>query len=255
MSEYPGFLVTRDESTCLVTIDRPEARNALTSAMRRDFGQLFAGLDADEEVAVVVLTGSDPTFTAGVDLKERLAGGVPLPRVRPNPGEVLRSFSKPVICAVNGPCVTGGLEIALSCTFVVASERAAFKDTHARLGLMPGWGLSALLPRAIGTRLAADMTVTGRVVDSEEALRIGLVNTVVAHDELVPTVLGLASAIASGDSAAVRAAIALYRRGDGATLEEALRFESEAADAWRTDSTRSLERMSDITGKGRPART
>jgi enoyl-CoA hydratase len=251
MSDYPGFLVTRHEATCQVTIDRPEARNALTSAMRRDFGLLFADLDADDEVTAVVLTGSDPSFTAGVDLKERLAGGAPLPRVRPNPGEVLRSFSKPVICAVNGPCVTGGLEIALSCTFVVASERAAFKDTHARLGLMPGWGLSALLPRAVGSRLAADMTVTGRVIDSAEALRIGLVNTLVAHEELVPTALDRASAIASADSAAVRAALALYRRGDGATLEEALSYESEAADSWRTDSARSLERMSDITGKGR----
>ena len=93
------------------------------------------------------------------------------------------------------------------------------------------------------------MTVTGRVVDSEEALRIGLVNTVVAHEDLVPTAVDRAAVIAAADSAAVRAAIALYRRGDGATLEEALNYESEAADAWRTDSTRSLERMSTITGK------
>jgi enoyl-CoA hydratase len=255
VNDYPGFLITRHEATCLVTIDRSEARNALTSAMRRDFGRMFSDFDADDDVAVVVLTGSDPTFTAGVDLKERLAGGVPLPRVRPNPGEVLRSFSKPVICAVNGSCVTGGLEIALSCTFVVASERAAFKDTHARLGLMPGWGLSALLPRAVGPRIAADMTVTGRVVDAAEALRIGLVNTVVVHEELVPTAVALASSIASADSGAVRAAIALYRRGDGATLENALTYESEAADAWRTDSARSLERMGDIIGKGRPSET
>jgi enoyl-CoA hydratase len=116
---------------------------------------------------------------------------------------------------------------------------------------MPGWGLSALLPRAVGARLAADITVTGRAVDSAEALRIGLVNAVVAHEELVPAALERALAIASADTAAVRAAIALYRRGDGATLEEALRYESEAADAWRTDPARSLERMSDITGKGR----
>jgi enoyl-CoA hydratase len=255
VSEYPGFLVTQHQATRVVTFDRPEARNALTSSMRRDFGTMFTEFDADDDVAVVIVTGSDPTFTAGVDLKERLAGGVPLPRVRPNPGEVLRSFSKPVICAVNGPCVTGGLEIALSCTFVVASERAEFKDTHARLGLMPGWGLSALLPRAVGPRLAAEMTVTGRVVDAAEALRIGLVNTIVAHDELLPSALAQASTVASADSTAVRAAIALYRRGDGATLEDALRYESEAADAWRTDSSRSLERMSDITGKGRSAKS
>jgi enoyl-CoA hydratase len=202
-------------------------------------------------VSVVVLTGSDPSFTAGVDLKERLAGGAPLPLVRPNPGEVLRAFSKPVICAVNGPCVTGGLEIALSCTFVVASTKAEFKDTHARLGIMPGWGLSALLPRAVGRRAAAEMALTGRVVGSDEALRLGLVNAVVPHDDLLPAALERANLIAGADGAAVRALLALYRRGDGAKLDDALVYEREAADAWRTDAAKSLERLSKVTGNGR----
>ena len=251
MTDYPGFLVTREGSTSIVTFDRPEARNALTTTMRKDFALLFRELDDDDEVRAVVLTGSDPSFTAGVDLKERLAGSAPLPLVRPNPGEVLRSFGKPVICAVNGPCVTGGLEIALSCTFVLASERAEFKDTHARLGIMPGWGLSALLPRAVGSRVAAEMALTGRVVDAHEALRLCLVNAVVTHDELVPAARERATLIAGADGGAVRAVIALYRRGDGATLEEALVYEREAADAWRTDAASSLERLSNVTGKDR----
>jgi enoyl-CoA hydratase len=249
MSNYPGFLVTEHGMTRLVTIDRPESRNALTSSMRRDFGVMFAEFDADDDVAVVVLTGSDPSFTAGVDLKERMTGAAPLPRVRPNPGDVLRSFKKPVICAVNGPCVTGGLEIALCCTFIVASHRAVFKDTHARLGLMPGWGMSALLPRAVGPRLAAEMTLSGRAIDANEALRAGLVNVVVAHDELISTALDSAASIASGDGRTIRAAIALYRRGDGAPLEDAIAYEQEVLEAWQIDPAKSLERMKSITGQ------
>lgn len=251
MSDYPGFGLEHHDAVALVVFNRPEARNALTAAMRQDFGRLFGELEADDQVAAVVLTGRDPSFTAGVDLKERLADGTPPPRVRPNPGEVLRAFAKPVICAVNGPCVTGGLEIALSASFAVASERALFKDTHARLGLMPGWGLSALLPRAIGIRLAREMTVTGRQLDAEEALRVGLVNQVVAHEELVPWSLAQAATIGEADPAAVRASLALYRRGEGATLEEALDYEREAADAWRTDAARSQERFQQVTGSRR----
>src|SRR5258707_536429 len=112
----------------IVTIDRPEARNALTADMRREFAAIMATADADPTVDVVILTATDPAFSAGVDLKERLAGDTPPPRVKPNPGEALRAMSTPVICAVNGTCVTGALEIALSATFVIASDRARFAD-------------------------------------------------------------------------------------------------------------------------------
>ena len=103
-----------------------------------------------------------------------------------NPGATLRATTTPVVCAVNGACVTGALEIALSCTFVVASERARFADTHARLDVVAAWGLTALLPRAVGVRKAAEMSITGNFVDAAEALRLGLVNHVVPHDELLP---------------------------------------------------------------------
>ena len=96
-------------------------------------------------------------------------------------------MSKPVICAVNGACVSGGFEIALSSTFVIASQRARFADTHARLGVVATWGLTALLPRAVGIRKASEMSITGNFVDADEALRIGLVNHVVPHDDLLPS--------------------------------------------------------------------
>ncbi len=239
VTEYPGFRIESSEGVALVVIDRPEARNALTAAMRRDFGLLVAELDAAEEIRAMVLTGADPSFTAGVDLKERLASDTPPPRVKPNPGEVLRACATPVVAAVNGPCVTGGLEVALSCTFILASERATFRDTHARLGLMPGWGLSALLPRAVGDRLAREMTLTGRSLDATEALAAGMVNEVCEHEELVPRAVTVARLIAEAEPRVVRAALALYRRGEGVPLAEALAFEEEAADAWRTDTARS----------------
>src|SRR5947208_10016413 len=102
----------------------------------------------------------------------------------------------PVLCAANGPCVSGGLEMALRASFVIASERARFADTHARLDAVPRWGLTALLPRAVGIRKAREMSITGNFVGAEEALRIGLVNHVVPHDELLPTTRMLAGQIA-----------------------------------------------------------
>lgn len=249
MTPYPGFRVEPEGAVTVVTIERPEARNALTSAMRRDFGTLFAELDRQPECRVVVLTGSGTSFSAGVDLKERLAGDTPPPRVRPHPGEVLGGCATPVIAAVNGACVTGGLEMALSCAFIVASDRAVFRDTHARLALMPGWGLSALLPRAVGLRLAREMTLTGRPIDAAEALRAGLANRVVPHDELLPISLDLARSVAEADPTVVRAALDLYQRGEGVSLEQALEYEREAADAWRTDAGRSREDFDRLTGR------
>ena len=179
----------------MITIDRPEVKNALTRAMRDELCEVLTDTDADDAVSVVVLTAVDPVFSAGVDFKE-VANATRLlpPPTAPatNPAAVLREMRTPAICAVNGACVSGALEIALSATFIIASERARFADTHARLGVVAAWGLTALLPRAVGVRKAAEMSITGNFVESEEALRIGLVNHVVPHSDLLP------ASIASG---------------------------------------------------------
>jgi enoyl-CoA hydratase len=138
--------------------------------------------------------------------------------------------------------------MALSCTFILASERAVFRDTHARLGLMPGWGLSALLPRAVGVPMAREMTLTGRPVEAKEALAAGLVSRVIPHGELIAEAMASGRLIAEADPRVVAAALALYRRGEGASLGEALEFEREAADAWRTDTTRSKADFERLTG-------
>lgn len=160
---------------------------------------------------------------------------------------------KPVIGAVNGAAVTGGLEVALCCDFLVASERARFADTHARVGILPGWGLTVLLPQAVGLRKAKEMSMTGNFVTAEEALAFGLVNRVVAHDHLLPTAIGLARDIASNDGAAAQALLGSYERIAALTTAEGLRLEAEAQRVWgaRFDPAEVARRREAIVERGR----
>lgn len=222
--------VERDGAVLHLVIDRPAAKNALTLAMRQDLERLCAEADADDAVAAVVLRAVGPVFCAGADIKEIAALGGALPPT--DPGAALRAVRKPVVCAVDGACVTGGLELALSCAWIVASDRAWFADTHARLGVLPRWGMSALLPRAVGIRLAKEMTATGRRLDAADALRAGLVTAVVPSDELDAHVRRAAAAAAETHAAAVAASLALYDDGAGLPLDEALALERERASAW-----------------------
>jgi enoyl-CoA hydratase len=190
----------------------------------------------------VVLTGTDPAFSGGVDLGEIGSGlaadAVPgtLPRAEReaavaggNPASALRAVRTPVIAAVNGACFTGALEIALSCDVIVASERATFGDTHARFGILPLWGMSALLPERVGTARARDLSLTGRTVAADEALRIGLVEHVVAHDDLLPFALRLAADIAAADRTAVLGVQDLYDAATGRSVAERLAAEQAAS--------------------------
>src|SRR5262249_37728314 len=139
-----------------ITINRPEVKNALTAAMRARFCALIEEADADDDTRAVIVTGVDPGFSAGVDFKEVAAGAGA--GAAANPGGPLAAGLPPVVGGVNGACVTGALEIALSCSFIVASERARFPDPHARLDVVAAWGLTALLPRAVGVRKAAELS-------------------------------------------------------------------------------------------------
>lgn len=214
----------------VVTIDRPGAKNALNAALRRELGAALAAADGDDSVRAIVLTAVDPVFSAGVDFKEVSSGvsasgddedGAAGPTT--NPAYVMRGLRTPVICAVNGACVSGALEVALSASFIVASERARFADTHAQLGVAPTWGLTALLPRAVGVRTAREMSLTGRFMDAHQAHTAGLVNHVVPHDELVSFVVGLASQIPA--HAAVGDMLGLYAGGEDLSHAGALAAE------------------------------
>jgi enoyl-CoA hydratase len=229
------LLVEVDGAVATVTLNRPDARNALSRALRKEIYTTLRDLDEREDLAAIVLTGADPAFCAGVDLKE-LASGVPLgdgaaaEAVATGPFPDMRT---PVIGAINGVAITGGFEVALRCDFLVASERAAFADTHARVGIMPGWGLTVLLPEAVGIRRAKELSTTGNFLDAATALDWGLVNHVVPHDELLPFARRLAGDIGGVDRLAVRRMLATYDQGalrDGAG---AWALEGEVAGAWQ----------------------
>jgi enoyl-CoA hydratase len=207
----------------VLTIDRPEARNALHGPLRRELRSAFLAAEGDNSVRVVVLTGTDPAFSAGVDFKEIDRGPDSAAGPLDNPAIAVRAMGKPVVCAVNGACVSGALEIALSSSFIVASQRARFADTHSQLGVLPTWGLTALLPRAVGVRKAREMSLTGVFVDANEALRLGLVNHVVPHEELLPFTLALARRVPEGP--VVGEMLELYRRGGDLGLSGALAAE------------------------------
>ena len=223
MSEH--LHVDDDNGIRILTIDRPESKNALHGPLRGELCAAAAAADRDDDVRVVVLTAVDPVFSAGVDFKQLERGpgetGNPLDL---SPASALRAMRKPVICAVNGACVSGALEIALSCSFIVASERARFADTHALLGVVPTWGLTALLPRAVGVRKARQMSITGEFVDASEALRLGLVNHLVPHEDLMAFTLELASRVPA--NAAVGEMLSLYARGADMSLTGALAAET-----------------------------
>jgi enoyl-CoA hydratase len=219
------LLVDEESGVRTITFNRPEAKNALTVAMRREFCELLDSADRDPAVHAVILTGTDPVFTAGVDYKE--VDPTFDPRQRRwsvNPGKALRGMRTPVVCAVNGGCVSGGLEIALSSSFVIASERARFADTHARLNVVPAWGLTALLPRAVGLRKAKEMSITGNFVNADEALRIGIAGHVVAHEELMPFTRDLVGQIAR--TPAVAEILSIYAQGEDLGFNASLALET-----------------------------
>lgn len=250
-----------------VTMNRPRARNALNRELQRALYQGMLALETDDGVDAVVLTGSDPAFCAGLDLKElgsaQAAGaGNAETRAAATPDEtadVIRRgpfpiIGKPVIGAVNGPAITGGFEIALRCDWLVASEQGRFADTHARMGIMPGWGLSVLLPQAVGVRRAREMSLTGNFVDAGTALAWGLVNHVVPHDELVPFCQGLAADIVSNDQRGVRQMLATYAEGALVTTGEAWEVEARIARAWQGEGIDPAEveaRRTAVIARGR----
>ena len=242
------LLAERRGAVLVLTMNRPDARNALNVATRQAIIAAAEQADADESVAAVVLTGTDPAFSAGVDLKEALSPNAPRGVRGLNPAATLRAMTKPVIAAVNGVCVTGALEVMLSCSFAVASEHARFGDTHAKVGLTPGWGGSVLLPRAVGVAWARRLSGTGEVVGAETGLRIGLVTEVVPHERLLSRAVELATAISKVDSAALAATYRMYERGDGIPAADAFALEREIGRERRLDPKDMTRRFSAAAG-------
>jgi len=255
-------LVEVDDRVATVTLNRPEARNALSAELQSELDAAMTDLDGREDVGCMVLTGADPAFCAGVDLKslstERRTVQQDRMRSPVKHFGMLATHRTPVIGAINGPTVTGGLELAVSCDFLIASERARFADTHARVGVMPGGGLTIRLPQLIGIDRARRMSFTGDFIDAETARDWGLVVEVVAHDSLLAHAREMAATIAAIPLEYIREIRRGYEQMGGLAGEEAWRAESSWSRKWleeRFDQSRLATEREAIIARGRAQNT
>ena len=228
----PVLLVEKDPAGfAVVTLNRPKALNALSRALRGAISDTFARLEADPAVRVVIVTGAGRGFCAGLDLKELGAeqqdGTVAAAVTGGDVKAAMDGFRGPIIGAINGAAVTGGFELALACDVLIASSEARFADTHARVGIMPGWGLSQKLPRLIGIARAKELSLTGNFIDAVQAERWGLVNHVVAPDALLPLAKRLAMDMLSGLPHMVAAYKKVIDDGFAVTFAEGMTIEKQ----------------------------
>lgn len=193
-SSYQTLSLERsDQGWAVLAFNRPEQLNTLSIALRKEFDRAIRELEADAGVHVLILTGTGKAFSAGLDLKDWDAGQRPAAEAYHwDPVASLQRFPGPVIAAVNGLTVTGGVELVLACDMILASDQARFADTHVRVGLLPGWGGSVRLIERVGLLRAKELALTGRFFTAQEALRWGFVNDVVPHTDLLPRAQALA---------------------------------------------------------------
>lgn len=215
----------------IFTINRPEAMNAIDVAASHELHQAMTDFRDDPELWVGIITGAgDSAFCAGADIKEMLPFLKEHLQNRPwaIPATPMRGLElwKPLIAAINGVALGGGLELALVCDIRIASEKARFGLPEVTLGLIPGWGGTQRLPRMIPWCKAAELILTGRPIDAQEAYRIGLVNLVVPPEVVMPTAREWAEAICRAGPLAVRAAKEAMIRGSSLSLEDGLRLEN-----------------------------
>ena len=224
------YLASLDDGVAVVRIDRPIARNALNSAIRRQLAEMFLSLTQNDEVRAIVLTGGEQVFVAGADVKEFANASPTEMHLRHNERfwEPISHCSKPVIAAVNGFALGGGCELAMHCDIIVAGESAQFGQPEVKLGLMPGAGGTQRLVRAVGKFQAMRMLMTGCMVPATEALSMGLVSEVVADDQTLERANTLAKEIAHLPALALEHIKETVLTGADLPLESALVVERKA---------------------------
>jgi enoyl-CoA hydratase len=255
--ESNELLITHEGPVGVVTLNRPEKRNALSAALMGELVQAVSDLDQDPQIRAIILTGTDPAFSAGFDLRNlsaELAGTASLAREdRSSRFGLLPEHDTPIIGAINGPAVTGGLELAMGCDFLLASERASFADTHGRVGVMPGGGMSIRLPALVGIDRARRMSLTGDFIDAATALAWGLVTEVTAHDQLMLRALSVANSVAQLDPEPVAQLRRMYDEIGALVGPDAWALERRYNRQWMTErfSASALEqRADDIMARG-----
>ena len=237
------LLIDKAEGVATGTLHRPEAKNAMSKALRAALAAAFDELNDDPGIHVVILTGAgERAFTAGLDLKELGTdplgmGAANAPERDANPVRAVLHCKKPVIAAVNGVAITGGFELALACDVILASATARFADTHARVGITPGWGLSQRLSRLIGPYRAKELSLTGNFLDAKTACDWGLVNRVVAPEELMPAAQKLAREMASIPVEMLVIYKSMIDDGYALPFGEGMALEHERSTAWNAEVT------------------
>lgn len=230
------ILLEKSDGVATITLNRPDAMNALSHALRTELFDTCQDISRDSDVRAVIVTGTgERAFTAGLDLKElgeQGLGAATDQNPARNPCRALESLDVPVIGAINGVAITGGFELALACDIRIASTNARFADTHARVGIIPGWGLSQKLSRFIGLSRACELSFTGQFLDAQTACDWGLVNHVYAADELMPKARALAADMASIDPEFLKAYKKLIFDGYDRSFKDGLALEKETTDAW-----------------------
>lgn len=239
----------------VVTMNRPEAMNALSSVLRAELARSFDTIEADPDIRVIILTGAgDRAFCAGLDLRELGSGTSSLTDAvkSEDPVSAVGRFSGPVIAAINGVSITGGFELALACDVLIASDNARFADTHVRIGVMPGWGLSQRLSRAIGISRAKELSLTGNFIDAATAERWGLVNRVVPAADLMPAARRLAEDMLSTDPQMLKAYKALIDDGFTRCFGEAMVLERDRSGGNSNIDSEAVEaRRAAVLARGR----
>lgn len=251
--------VEKSDGIATVTLNRPDSLNALSSVLLAELKDTFAGLQHDQRIGVVILTGAGRAFCAGLDLKELAAGGGLFKRSdadsksRSNISAMFQQLDCPVIGAVNGVAVTGGFELALSCDIIIASSEARFADTHARVGVIPGSGLSQKLSRLIGIYRAKEVSLTGNFISAEQAEAWGLVNRIVSPDDLLPTCRKLAADILSCPAGLISTYKKLIDDGFDATFKDGMELEQHThlRHFQTVDADSISERRENIQQRGR----
>ena len=221
-------LTSTEAGVTTVTMNRPEALNALSAGLRNRLTEVFTDLTEDSATEVIIFTGKGRAFTVGLDLKELGGETTADTVVSKDLGKAMLSVNKPIIGAINGYAITGGFELALMCDFMLASEHAKFADTHARVGVVPGWGLSQRLPRLIGINRAKELSLTGNFLDAETAYAWGLVNRLVPAEQLLSTAEQLAQDIVSTEPVTRNAVRHIMDAGWHTSLAEGLNIERDA---------------------------
>jgi enoyl-CoA hydratase len=259
----PSVLITETvNNITTVTLNRPEHLNALSHELRQAITRAFIDLKNNADTKVIILTGAGRAFSAGLDLKE--LGRTGLAHEKPEgTGQsigkttdlqtAIRSVGKPVIGAINGFAITGGFEIALMCDILIASTNARFADTHVRMGVVPGWGLSMRLSQLIGVSRAKELSFTGNYLNAETAEKWGLVNRIVGPDELLPHCQQLARDICSVDQATLKTVHELIDFGCEHTLGEGLVEEKtrNSSQTGNTSSRKLEQRRGVVMSRGR----